>query len=37
MTYLDPVDTSTLRKVGINMLVLIGVALALAVLAGIIV
>ena len=37
MTYLDPADTSTLRKVGVNMIVLVGVALALAVLAGAIV
>ncbi len=33
MAYLDPVDTHTLRKVGINMAVLVGVALALVVLA----
>ena len=33
MAYLDPVDTQTLRKVGINMAVLVAVALALVVLA----
>ena len=37
MAYLDPVDTHTLRKVGINMAVLIAVALALAVLSATIV
>ena len=33
MTYLDPVDSQTLKKVGINMAVLVGVALMLVVLA----
>jgi len=34
MTYLDPVDTQTMKKLGINVAVLIGVALLLIVVAG---
>jgi len=37
MEYLDPVDSGTLKKIGINMAVLIGVALVLAALASVIV
>jgi|GEM_PF-5354963 len=34
MTYLDPVDSQTMKKIGINVGVLVAVALILAVLAG---
>lgn len=29
MSYLDPVDTATMKRIGINVVVLIGVSLAL--------
>jgi len=34
MTYLDPVDTQTMKKIGINVAVLIGVTLILVAVAG---
>jgi len=34
MDYLDPVDSTTLKKIGVNMAILVGVALTLAVLAS---
>ena len=34
MTYLDPVDTRTMKKIGINVAVLVGVTLLLVVVAG---
>ena len=34
MTYLDPVDTQTMKKLGINVAVLVVVALLLIVAAG---
>jgi hypothetical protein len=34
MSYLDPVDTQTMKKIGINVGALIGVTLVLIVLAG---
>lgn len=37
MQYLEPVDSGTLKKIGINMAVLIGVAFVLAALAATIV
>jgi hypothetical protein len=34
MTYLDPVDTATMKKIGINVMVLIGVTFALIAVAS---
>jgi hypothetical protein len=34
MTYLDPVDTGTMKKIGINVMVLVGVTFVLIALAS---